>query len=261
MLFPEVCILFDTRTRTDFYRDCYFRLKSELDGICHVVAVCHDREAATGMINDVILLNDDAIFGSTIYQKDISCGVVPGNGDLKLIAAIKYLDYRRFIRWEDDVHCFNPVRENVSRLIEFVKAYEFAASYITPYMANGWKWWETLIVPNVNADEKRKMTWGAFLPLMAFSAKFIHAYDALLQEGWAGHYEVTMASAAKYLGMECLDLSLPPFRFTSLSQFGVTDVQGIQAYCAPFVHPVKNHEARARVEHERDSVEFYELHY
>lgn len=248
MLFPDTCILFDTRKLSGFYSDCYSELKSELDGVCRVIALCHVPKAEAGLTGDIMVLNDDAIFAQDGYHKDISCGIVPGNGDLKLIAAARRLDYSHYVRWEDDVHCLDAVRTNVVRLIEQVEAHDFAASYLTPYTANGWKWWDTLAIPNVDDDRKRKMSWGAFLPLMAMSARFLHAYDGLLRQGWAGHYEVTMATAAKHLGMECLNLSLPPYPFTSPQQFGITEVPALAEYRAPFVHPIKTREARRRLQ-------------
>ena len=144
-----------------------------------------------------------------------------------------------FLRIEDDVYANDDVNENLDLLLSQLIDYDFSASYIEQKAEDKWSWWETLAIPGITPADIDALAWRAFLPIMSFNRTFLDCYNAALGDGWRGHYEVTMASVAKFHRLKCLDISKRPLRYTSYPQFSVRTIAARQPSCPPFVHPIK----------------------
>ncbi|BBF93792.1 hypothetical protein BLTE_24770 [Blastochloris tepida] len=233
--------------------------RSSVGDICDVIKVVHVKDEESPPFNErdgILTLNNKQIFAEVVHSKDISRGLIPGNVDLKMIRAVSGLNksYSRYIWMEYDVMATGDVRQSMERLICATKDCDFAGSYISPWRNNNWVWWKTLELPKDLSVSPDSVAYGAFLPLIVFSRRYIDAYAEQIALGWKGHQEVTMPSVANFVGLRMLDLSKTTPPFTHYPQFNVHKVDRLRECVPLFVHPVKDLTAKAAIAADLTSV-------
>lgn len=250
----DACLLFASVDGNAYAATAYQQTRSSLGGLCDVVRVLHTRDAPTRAFDPesaTLFLNDAEVLASFPHRKDVTSGVLPGNVDLKMVAAVRRLPgYRRFVWMEYDVMATSDLRGSVERLVHVTAKVDLAASYLARYRDDGWVWWDSLRVPQGLGCDPHELAMGGFLPLATFTRAFLDAYAEALARGFAGHQEVTLPTVARWLGASMLDLSQTSPPFTHHPQFGARAPAELDRLVPDFVHPVKSAEARARIEAE-----------
>lgn len=220
-----------------------FQILSEaLEPEISVFLVVHLPDGNFLIDNRIIILNDEEIFARQPPVKHGAKRIIPGNPDMKILRAVQLLpDFDGYLRIEFDVMCMAPVKEIVTRLLNRVDAYDFAATQMATRAVYGsWVWWDTLRVPDeVSSRINSENTWKAFLPLFFFSKRFIAGYEKALAEGWTGHYEVTMPTYAALSGMKMLDFERAWQGITDSKNFRHDKLKCPEKITTDFVHPVK----------------------
>ncbi|MGY3614457.1 hypothetical protein [Bradyrhizobium sp. USDA 10063] len=246
----EICLLFDTTGLNAFTEAILQEYREAISDLCDVYAVVHHHGdvRCTDRDSRVIYLTDSQIFDEVDHHKDTSRGLIPGNPDLKMVRVMREVpNYRQYIWIEYDVFCTGNLRSALTSLMAVTRNADFAASYILPWKQDGWMWWNSLKVPAHLGREPSAIAVRAFLPLLVFSKRYIDVFEEQLKLGWAGHFEVTMATIASVCGLQMLDLSKSEPRFTHYPQFKIKQVAKLEEFVPIFVHPVKTSDARAEI--------------
>lgn len=235
----KICLLFDVYMDDELSIANFNVLIEYFDGICDVYAMYHGSNSGKYPAANTIELDDDSIFRSFPHNKTTDKGLIPGNWDLKLLAAFERLpDYNLYIRWEFDVICVNEPREVLRRLLREYSHVDFAASYYTHYSQNGWDWWGSLRIPSECDNAVQIFGAASFLPLSIFSRRFLRGYRQCIAAGWDGHGEVNISSAARYLELTVGDISIGDNPFVRKETFGIKAIMSLNA-CGDFIHPIK----------------------
>ena len=206
---PRSLLYLDATNFDGYVADNARRLAQELDGQCSLVVGVNGAAEQTDLAVQLVTLSDEDIFSATPHFKDFSKGIVPGNPDLKLLAAIKGLPpFDLLLRVEYDVLFVEDPASTIRDLLAACRNADFTASYISSRdnSNSDWMWWDSLTAPGYLGSDVAAYETKAFLPVMGLSSHFINVYKFALMSGWKGHYEVLMASVAKYYG---LNLSRP----------------------------------------------------
>jgi hypothetical protein len=237
MAVTKTCFLLDCTRLDAFSRHLLMGYRQALAGLCDVIAIVHDGQSlsgsATGLEDGVLTLDHAAIFQEIAHSKDVARGLIPGNPDLKLIAAARRLPgYEFYLRFEFDVICTRPLRAEMQRLLTQCERHDFVASFVHGWKDDGWMWWNSFVAPRGRTMALQGLK-KAFLPMLGLSRSFLTVYER-------GHYEVTMATVADQAGQSCLDLSAGPAPFTSWPQFNIGSPQKLAEHLPAFIHPVKS---------------------
>lgn len=259
MKHENLCILFDTHHTNEFVKDNFDRVRRAAEGICEVV-FCHDARLALPPVSGPsISLTRDEIFKAFAHGKGDQ--VVPGNPDLKIIAAAKKLPrHDRFIRIEYDVLPLGDARRSFETLAEAVAGADLSASHFASYAGRaGWMHWRSLVLPDesgLSFESLEPQLRRAFFPLSSFSRAFLEKYEEYLRNGWSGHYEMLMPTVANLEGVSIVDLSSPGLQLTNKKSFSTRIAQVDEVAGMSFAHKVKSSAlARALLEADRQHSE------
>lgn len=239
----KICLLFDAY-KLDFFTLARYRsLQVGLKDLYDVFFVFHGSlDAAASYPSNTLILNDERIFSQIPAGKAKGRTLIPGNCDLKLLAAIEEISaYETFIFMEFDVVCINDVAATFGRLIDALAGVDFAGSYIeTPSQNPSWPWWSSIKpAPRTQLDPSHLLR--RFLPLAAYSRPFMLTYRHALLDGWEGHQEVLLPTIARRNDMSMMILNHSRNNFTSWPAFDATRPEGLDRPELPaFIHPVKN---------------------
>jgi hypothetical protein len=239
----KICLMYD------FHNDGEFELfnlnlyREASAGLADFFPVFHVRDPnrPAPQIDDLILLDDSAIFDQIKHDKTPKRAVTPGNRDLKMLAATRRRPgYDFYISVEYDVVFLVDPRAAIEALVASVVTADLCASFFDRILTNGWVWWDSLMPPEGSSIDRKAIATGAFLPLVAYSGRFAAMAEARLAEGWRGHQEVLWPSLAALSGMTMLDFAASSPKITSNKQFGVKPLETVSASDSLFCHPVKN---------------------
>ncbi len=247
---PGSVLYLDATNFDGYVADNARRLAQKLDGQCSIVVGINGTAEQTDSGVQLVTLSDDDIFSAISHSKDFSKGIIPGNPDLKLLAAIKSLPpFDVLLRVEYDVLFVEDPASTIEDLLAACRNADFTASYISSRDSSNsdWMWWDSLIAPSYLGSDVAAYETKAFLPVMGLSSHFINVYKFALMSGWKGHYEVLMPSVAKYYGLTFLDLSKGHNSFTSFPCFGAHTLEDYPADLPRIVHPIKDAITRQRV--------------
>lgn len=236
----RLCVLFDAHPQVDpeLLSANFTRVTEVFAGFADVVPIFDVTQVTAPALPGQLSLSRSDIFDSLEHSKGDF--VVPGNCDLKLLAAVSRLkDYTHFIRLEFDVWPTDVAQFRVREFCKLATSGAFGASYLRSLPQDAqWVHWPTLSTgPTFVPDDDKQ---AAFLPLIFFPRHFADFYVARLREGWSGHYEALMPTLARQAGLKLIDLGNSGRKFTLIEEFNVVP----QSFSAPpraaFVHPVKN---------------------
>jgi len=238
-----ICLLFDAHKTDDFTLAQFGTYRRALEGVCEVVFVMH---AAPGVRYELpegaLVLDDAAIFDRAPCAKASQRRLLPGNVDLKMLAAVEALPGpERFFFVEYDVLATRALRGALNDLIAYTEGVDLAASFVRERSPDStWMWWDTLLPPKGVACPPADFR-KAFLPVTSFSRRMMTLYRAALNAGWTGHQEVLLPTIAQIHGLTLRDLSRSNPRFTRSPQFNVHAPDGLEFEPRPlFIHPVKS---------------------
>ena len=182
----------------------------------------------------------------------IKACIVPGNSDLKLLAAWRKLrdkKYTHFIRIEYDVGIMSQSIGSLNNLVNWMLRYDLTGVRFFKYseISNSWHWWTSLVTPegityiNINP----LMTVAGYFQIMSVSVRFLQQYSYVLALGWRGHFEVLMPTVAVLSGMSMGDikqygegklLSESQFRVIHRNEESLLEVDLSKS----LIHPVKS---------------------
>lgn len=238
----KICLLFDAFRLDTFTLASYRSLQIGLEELCDVFLVFHKSNDDPDFYpSNTVVLDDQRIFDKIQTNKTKNRKIIPGNSDLKVIAAVEELpSYESYIFMEYDVVCLGDLRHVFGRLITYLEGVDFAGSYIeTPAQNPRWMWWSSIKPPIGTRLDKQHLL-KSFLPLAAYSRRFILSYRDALLEGWEGHNEVLFPTIAKRNAMHIMSLEHSDKNFTSWPAFDATKPEGLdQPELPSFIHPVK----------------------
>lgn len=241
----RICLFFDAHQLDEFTLRNYKAYKNALLGICDVYFVGHLKQyKRVDVPESPVLLTDRDIFENIQQKKTQGYNLTPGNCDLKTLAAYHELpDYDIYLSVEYDVLCTALVELTFKKIINLIEGVDFAASYISPIAEanNDWVWWDSIKPPQGVSLPKASIR-NAFLPLSAYSNKFLKIYQSAIIDGWVGHAEVLIPTIASINKLNVFDLALKPHQLTSFPQFTTHNPDALEEYIPPFIHPVKSME-------------------
>ncbi|MFG1239335.1 hypothetical protein V5F63_19265 [Xanthobacter autotrophicus DSM 597] len=235
----RLCVLFDAHPQVDpeFLVANLERVAEVFSGFADVVPILDATQSTAPDLPGALILSRSDIFDGIAHSKGDF--VVPGNCDLKLLAAVSRLEqYSHFIRLEFDVWPTDIAQHRVREFCKLATSGAFGASYLRSQPQDAaWVYWPTLTTGSFTVPDDEKQ--AAFLPLIFFPRQFADFYAARLREGWSGHYEALMPTLARQAGLKLIDLGNSGRKFTLIEEFNVVP----QSFSAPpraaFVHPVK----------------------
>ena len=201
-----------------------------------VISVFHSDSAPPPLPGRVLHLTSADIFDAFAHRKART--IIPGNEDLKLIAAAQRLpEFTHFIHHEYDVWHNNPEPELVDRLCEAAIGGTFGASWIRPKSDEyaDWMWWPSLVAP----PHVLAVPMAAMLPLSFFPASFLNAYRDHLIQGWSGHFEVLMPTLAGRLGVPMVQLGAQGLNVALDAHMRALRSHRPDVPAGGFYHPVK----------------------
>ncbi len=201
----RACLLFDYYKDDEFTHFNHQRFKAAAAGLVDYFPVNHVTD--TGVrpmftcIAEAMPLTNADIFESSEHRKDYYGNVVPGNRDLKILAACRKLPgYDYYISVEYDVIFLGDAKDALSRLLEAATSCEFGASRFTKKQDfnRDWIWWPTLKAPAHSGIDLEPIATSAFMPVVSFSSPFADLCCDRLADGWAGHYEALLPTLAEF---------------------------------------------------------------
>lgn len=246
MRYQNTCILFDAHRLDDFILNQYNAYRAASAGLCDIYLTLHSNSGPPDLetaVEDLLPITDEMIFDWVSSSKAEGRQVVPGNCDLKLLAAIAACprDYDHYVLVEFDVVCTDELRPTLLRLLEVVQGQDLCGSYVShPPYDDRWVWSDSLVAPpGVTFDPNDRRS--AFLPLSAYSRRLVACYRQAISQGWLGHQEILLPTIAHLNGLKIHDLG-PPHGFTDQPHFGPSYPMDIgYKTLPPFIHPIKTH--------------------
>ena len=236
----RLCVLFDAHPQVapELLTSNYDRVVEVFSRFADVVPIFDVTHLPAPELPGALNLSHSDIFEGIGHLKGDF--IVPGNCDLKLLAAVTRLQqYSHFIRLEFDVWPTEVAEHRVHEFCKLAMSGAFGASYLRSLPQDAqWVHWPTLRTGSTSVPDDDKQ--AAFLPLIFFPRHFADFYAARLREGWSGHYEALMPTLARQAGLKLIDLGNSGRKFTLIEEFNVVP----QSFSAPpraaFVHPIKN---------------------
>lgn len=196
-------------------------------------------DTASG-VEDVVNLTDQEIFDGIKHNKDNKNKIIPGNRDLKILAAWRKLPgYDYYVSVEYDVIFLDDPRSSIERLLSTVITADLCASFFCTAYKNEWMWWDSLAAPEDSPIELKSVATSAFLPLVSFSDRFARSATACLEQGWRGHQEALWPTIAALCDLSMLDFEKTVPKITSHAQFGAHAPNAISINDSLYAHPIK----------------------
>lgn len=238
----KICFMYDFFGDNEFALFNLDRFRRATAGFGDFVPVYHKRGSATiaSGVQGVINLTDEEIFDGIKHHKNNNYRIIPGNCDLKVLAAWRRLPgYDFYILIEYDVVFLGDARSAIERLVSSAMKADLCASYFCTAYKNEWMWWDSLAAPEGSSIDLKSVATSAFLPLMSFSNRFAKAATARLAQGWQGHYEALWPTIAALDGLTMLDFANTQPQLTSHAQFSHKP-EAVSLGEARYAHPIKS---------------------
>jgi hypothetical protein len=236
----EVCVLYDSHRTEPFAARNFRAIAAALPQGCDLV-FCHDgAKPAPKVAGHIVVVDPEEMFGRIPHRKGDR--VIPGNPDLKLLAAAARLPaYQSFVRIEYDVMLGPDPHSGMAALVGLCGGADLAASFVRRRKAQDtWMWWPSLQPPPDGPPLADDDCRNAFLPVMVVSRRLLDAYETYLAAGWTGHYEALLPTVAHLEGLRIVDLARLDPPLVARPSFKARPLDVAALATAPFIHPVKN---------------------
>jgi hypothetical protein len=238
---PKLCVLFDTDTRNNraLVAQNGRRTADLFAGKADIVSVVHaDTPHDIWVAERFLTLSSGQIFEAFPHKKRHQ--IIPGNVDLKLIAAIERLpEYTHFIRYEYDIWSTTEAPARIGDFCDLVKRNGFGGTDVRSHADEpSWMHWESVRLPDGSIPADDNLV-AAFLPLMFFPRERIPFYKEKLEKGWVGHLEALFPIFAREYGLDLVDIGEKGHGFTHINEFNVVPRSGDTPSSGIFIHPVK----------------------
>ncbi len=238
----KICLIYDFHGHGAFEMFNLDRFRRAAAGLGDFAPVHHQSGpfSIASVVKGAVSLTDPEIFGGVRHSKGKTYRVIPGNRDLKMLAAARKLPgYDFYIAIEYDVVFLGDPRAAMEFLIAQAVTADLGASFFARDYKDGWMWWDSLAAPAGSDVDLQTVATSAFLPLVSFSKRFAQAAETRLAQGWRGHQEALWPTIAALDGLTTLDFAETQPRITCHAQFGAHAPQSLSLGDSLFAHPVK----------------------
>jgi hypothetical protein len=239
----KICLIYDFHRHGAFEVFNLERYRRAAVGLGDFTPVFHQSGpySVASSVKGAVTLTDAEIFGGVKHRKGKTYKIIPGNRDLKMLAAARKLPgYDFYIAIEYDVVFLGDPRAAMELLVAHAVTADLGASFFARDYQDGWMWWDSLAAPQGSDVDLSVVATSSFLPLVSFSRRFAQAAEARLGQGWRGHQEALWPTIAALDGLTTLDFAETRPRITCHAQFGAHAPQAVSLEDSLFAHPVKN---------------------